>query len=109
MCRFCVFACPPQFSAKDAAPNNATMFRGNPNHTGVYVAAGVPKLNGVKWRFHTNGYVISSPEIANGVAYAGSTDGNLYALDFETGAQKWKFKTDARVTSSPAVEGGTVY
>jgi len=99
----------PSISAKDPAPNNATMFRGNPNHTGVYVAAGVPKLNGVKWRFHTNGYVISSPAIANGVACAGSTDGNLYALDFETGAQKWKFKTGARVTSSPAVEGGTVY
>ncbi len=85
------------------------MFRGNLDHAGVYVAAGVPKLNGIKWRFPTNGYVISSPAVANGVAYAGSTDGNLYALDFETGAQKWKFKTGARVTSSPAVEGGTVY
>jgi outer membrane protein assembly factor BamB len=85
------------------------MFRGNLNHTGVYDAAGVPKLTGVKWKFQTNGYVISSPAVANGVAYVGSTDGNLYAIDLETGAQKWKFKTDARVASSPAVDGGTVY
>jgi outer membrane protein assembly factor BamB len=85
------------------------MFRGDLNHTGVYTAAGVPKLNGVKWKFHTNGYVISSPAVANGVVYVGSTDGNLYAIELGTGTQKWKFKTEARVASSPALEGGTVY
>lgn len=85
------------------------MFRGNPNHTGVYDAIGVPKLTGVKWKFHTNGYVISSPAVANDTAYVGSTDGYLYAVDLATGAQKWKFKTDARIASSPAVEGGVVY
>ena len=85
------------------------MFRGNPSRTGVYEGAGVPKLTGVKWKFHTNGYVISSPAVAGGTAYVGSTDGNLYAVDLQAGAQKWKFKTDARVVSSPAVEGGIVY
>jgi len=85
------------------------MFRGNLGHTGVYDATGVPKLNGVRWKFHTNGFVISSPAVANGVAYVGSTDGNLYAVDLASGAQKWKFKTDARVVSSPAVENGVVY
>src|SRR5438309_8729261 len=89
--------------AKD--PNTA-MFRGNPSHTGVYDAAGVPKLSGVKWKFHTNGYVISSPAVANGLAYVGSTDGNLYAVDLQAGMQKWKFKTNARVVSSPTVENG---
>lgn len=85
------------------------MFRGNLSHTGVYDGAGVPKLTGVKWKFHTNGYVISSPAIAGGIAYVGSTDGNLYAIELQSGAQKWKFKTDARVVSSPAVENGVVY
>jgi outer membrane protein assembly factor BamB len=93
-------------SAKD--PTSA-MFRGNPSHTGVYDSAGVPKLTGVKWKFHTNGYVISSPAVADGTAYVGSTDGSLYAVDLQVGTQKWKFKTDARVVSSPAVEGGVVY
>jgi outer membrane protein assembly factor BamB len=87
----------------------AATFRGEPAHAGVYDAAGVPKLTGVKWRFHTNGYIISSPAIANGLAYVGSTDGNLYALELATGTQKWKFKTDARVASSPAIQGGLVY
>jgi eukaryotic-like serine/threonine-protein kinase len=92
--------------AKD--PGSA-MFRGNPSRTGVYDAVGAPKLTGVKWKFHTNGYVISSPAVANGTAYVGSTDGHLYAVDLAAGTQKWKFKTDARVVSSPAVEGGVVY
>lgn len=85
------------------------MFRGNLRHTGVYDAAGVAKLSGVKWKFHTSGYVISSPAVANGVAYVGSTDGNLYAVDLQSGAQKWKFKTGARVVSSPAVDAGVVF
>lgn len=92
--------------AKD--PSAAT-FRGNPSHTGVYDAVGVRQLTGVKWRFHTNGYVISSPAVTNGTAYVGSTDGHLYALELASGTQKWKFKTGARVVSSPAVENGVVY
>lgn len=33
----------------------------------------------------------SSPAVENGVAYVGSGDGNVYALDATTGEQKWKF------------------
>ena len=64
-----------------ALAQDAPMFRGNLQHTGVYKAAGVNELNGIKWKFHTSGNVISSPAVVNGVAYVGSTDGNLYALD----------------------------
>jgi len=85
------------------------MFRGNAQHTGVYQAAGVPKFTRVKWKFHTAGYVISSPAVAGGTAYVASTDHNLYAVDAATGALKWKFPTKSRVTSSPAVANGLVY
>jgi outer membrane protein assembly factor BamB len=99
-----VLACCSVGRAQDAA-----MFRGDLQHTGVYNGAGVPKLNGVKWKFHTAGRVISSPAIVNGVAYVGSTDCNLYAIDIASGRQKWKFETKGWVVSSPAVEDGTVY
>jgi eukaryotic-like serine/threonine-protein kinase len=85
------------------------MFRGNLQHTGAYNAAGVVKLNGIKWKFHTSGRVISSPAIANGVAYIGSTDGNLYSIDAASGTLKWKFATQSWVASSPAVQSGVVY
>ena len=88
---------------------DAAMFRGNLQHTGVYNAAAVPRLNGVKWKFHTAGRVISSPAIVNGVLYVGSTDGSLYAIDASSGAQKWKYETKGWVVSSPAVDLGTVY
>lgn len=93
----------PAFSA------DATMFRGNPQHTGVYSAARVPVFNKIKWKFHTGGMVISSPAVVGGIVYIGSTDGNLYAVDRDSGAQKWKFDAKSRVVSSPAVTNGVVY
>ncbi len=85
------------------------MFRGNPEHTGFYDAAGVAKFSGVKWTFHAEGQLISSPAVDGAVVYVGSTGGNLYAVDRETGAEKWKFDTKSRIASSPAVAGGMVY
>ena len=85
------------------------MFRGNLQHTGVYEAAGVPKLNGVKWKFHTAGKIYSSPVVAAGKVFFGSTDGNLYAIALEDGTLAWKFATKGRITSSPAVADGVVY
>jgi eukaryotic-like serine/threonine-protein kinase len=92
-----------------ALSQDAAMFRGNLQHTGIYDATGVPRFNKIKWTFHTSGRVISSPAVSNGMAYVGSTDGNLYAVDLESGAQKWKFETKVRVSSSPAVSAGIVY
>jgi outer membrane protein assembly factor BamB len=88
---------------------DAVMFRGNPQHTGVYQAVGVSRFNKVKWKFHTNGSVFSSPAVAGGVIYVGSGDGNLYAVDLESGGLKWKFPTASRIPSSPAVDAGVVF
>ncbi len=85
------------------------MFRGNLQHTGTYKAGGVSKLSGVKWKFHTDGRVISSPAVVSGIVYVGSTDTNLYALEAATGALRWKFPTGSWLVSSPAVSSGIVY
>jgi outer membrane protein assembly factor BamB len=87
----------------------AVTFRGNPQHTGVYEGTGVAKLSGIKWSFHTDGAVISSPAVVGGVVYFGSTDHYLYAVDAAAGTLKWKFTTQSRVTSSPAIADGMVY
>jgi outer membrane protein assembly factor BamB len=85
------------------------MFRGNNAHTGVYEAAGVPSLSHMKWTFHANGQLISSPAVAEDAVYIGSTAGILYAVDRRTGAEKWKFEIKSRIASSPAVADGLVY
>jgi eukaryotic-like serine/threonine-protein kinase len=92
-----------------AIGQDSAMFRGDLAHSGVYAAAGVAKLHGVKWKFQTGGEVISSPAVVDGVVYVGSNDGRLYAIDEATGSLKWKFATGARIASSPAVEDGVVY
>ena len=78
------------FSCLPTIAQDSPMFRGNLAHTGVYNASGVPKFSKIKWKFQTGGQVISSPAVTNGAAYIASTDGNLYAVDLESGAQKWR-------------------
>jgi outer membrane protein assembly factor BamB len=97
------------FSTSLAFAVDAPMFRGDARHTGVYEAAGVPKLNGVKWSFRTAGAVIASPAVHGDTLYVGSTGGVLYALDRMAGTEKWKYDAKARISSSPAVAGGLVY
>ena len=92
-----------------ALAQNSAMFRADLAHTGVYKGQGIPKFSQMKWKFHTDGQVISSPAVADGTVFVASTDGNLYAVDLASGTQKWKIFTGVRVTSSPAVENGVVY
>ncbi len=96
-------------AALPAVASAQTMFRGNPAHTGVYDSAPPAQLKGVKWIFPTGGPVVSSPTVVAGIAYVGSDDGQLYAVDLATGAQKWKFTTGGPVRATPAVAEGTVY
>jgi len=88
---------------------DASMFRANPQHTGVYKSPPIVEFSRVKWKFHAGGKVFSSPAVADGAAYVGSTNGNLYAVDLASGTQMWKFGTKSRITSSPAVAAGLVY
>jgi outer membrane protein assembly factor BamB len=60
------------------------------------------------WSFATNGAVVSSPSIVDGVVYFGSQDHNVYAVNAQTGAKLWSFKTDYTIESSVAVVNGKV-
>ena len=54
---------------------------------------------------------VSSPTLGNGVVYAGSMDGKLYALDARNGALLWKFAVTKgkEIWATPAVANGMVY
>jgi len=65
---------------------------------------------GLRWRYFAGSLgVASSPAVANGMVYAGSDDGSVYALNASTGALLWQFTTGNTVESSPAVANGMVY
>ncbi len=95
--------------AQWAQAQKATMFRGNPQLTGVYDAKAVYKLDMVKFTFKTGGPIRSTPAVMDGMLYFGSGDGNFYAIDSKTGKERWHFTTGGAVHSSPAVVNGVVY
>jgi outer membrane protein assembly factor BamB len=91
----------------------AQMFRGDAAHTAVYPldspAHEGRNLVGLQWRFTTDGDAISSPVVAGDRVYAGSGDGQLYALDRLTGDRIWTFDAHSAIHSSPAAENGLVF
>ena len=69
-----------------------------------------------RWVFETGQRVFSSPAVVDGVVYASSDDGILYALDTETGEPVWcrslNYSRDTDndgADSSPAVVDGRLY
>ncbi len=84
-----------------------SMFRGGPGHSGVATAAPA-MIGGIRWRFETRGPVRSSPVIVGSELFVGSGDGNLYALDLETGTERWRFEAGESVASTPLVTGSGV-
>ncbi len=75
----------------------------------MFDATGVESLGRLKWKFSTGGPIKSSPVVVDAVAYFGSYDGNIYAVDVRTGKELWKVKTEDKVSGSAAVVAGVVY
>src|SRR3979411_869886 len=86
-----------------------SMFRGDANHSGAYAGSAPRQFHRIKWKFATGDRVVSSPVIQNKTIYFGGDDGNIYAVDAETGHQIWKRETGGPVASTPAVADGMVY
>lgn len=63
-----------------------------------------------QWRYAIDDEVgVTSPTLHDNTVYVGSENGNVYALDAETGTERWVFPTADSVTTPPAVGDGTVY
>jgi outer membrane protein assembly factor BamB len=86
-----------------------SMFRGDPTHSGTSAAPAPRQFHRVKWKFPTGDRIISSPVGLDKVLYFGGDDGNIYAVDSETGRQIWKRSTAGPAPCTPAVANGTVY
>ncbi len=50
-----------------------------------------------------------SVSVANGVLYAGSQSGSMYALDAATGRILWSFASGGTVLDGPSIVEGVVY
>jgi len=83
------------------------MWRHDPAHSAVGQSG--PANLTLRWKFTAGGAVVSSPSVADELAYFGSQDKNIYCVDARDGHLVWNFTTGARVESSPAVVNGRVY
>jgi eukaryotic-like serine/threonine-protein kinase len=84
-------------------------FRGGATHSGTYAGTAPREFHRIKWKFPTGNRIVSSPVWSDGVLYFGGDDGNVYAVDAETGRQNWKRATGGPVPATPAVADGVVY
>lgn len=50
-----------------------------------------------------------SPAVADGLVYAASNTGTLYAIDATSGQERWSFTSDGQVLQTPAVVDGALY
>lgn len=83
------------------------MWRADASHSSTAQVG--PSNLSLAWKFATNGSVISSPSVANGIVYFGSQDNNIYALGAWSGNLIWKFITQDAQVSSPAIVNGKLY
>ena len=83
------------------------MFRHNAVRDSI--GTGGPSNLTLAWKFPTNGAVMSSPSIADGIVYAGSQDQKVYAIDQWSGEGIWSFATGGTIEASAAVADGKVF
>jgi outer membrane protein assembly factor BamB len=58
------------------------------------------------WEFSAAGGFSAAPLIRDGVVYAGSLDGRLYALELQAGRERWRYDAQEEVGCTPVLEGG---
>jgi outer membrane protein assembly factor BamB len=96
---FCLLAACSPAAAPAASPTAAIPPTNTP----------APDPGTVKWTFQTGGAIWGSPTVQDKTVYAGSDDGNLYALSASSGEVAWKFAAGGIVRSTPALADGRIF
>jgi outer membrane protein assembly factor BamB len=63
----------------------------------------------VKWRFKAKRGVLSTPVVQEEIAYFGSLDWHVYAVDTQSGWGIWRYRTGNAIVSSPTIFGRHMY
>ncbi|QVL30543.1 PQQ-binding-like beta-propeller repeat protein [Telmatocola sphagniphila] len=83
------------------------IFRGDAAQDGIRLEKSPDKLEQL-WKYSTKDSIEGAPAIVEGVAYVGSYDEHLHAIDIKTGNLKWKVKLGP-IKSSPSIKGDRIY
>ena len=88
---------------------HSTTFYHSTRHTGDYMPMAKGNSNVISNRNCVTKGILTSSASSNGIVYIGSQDGNVYALNANTGTKIWNYTTGNWVRSSPTVANGIVY
>jgi len=58
------------------------------------------------WEFQAGAGFAVPPLVREGVVYAGSLDGRLYAIDLGSGRERWRYEAGEEIGSTPLFENG---
>jgi outer membrane protein assembly factor BamB len=89
-------------SGPTPAASGNVMFAEN---SGLLQAQAIPN-GSVKWSFHGDGRLDTSPIVVNNTVYEGSSSGMLYAVNSSTGAEQWRAVLPAGITGNIAEGDG---
>jgi len=85
------------------------LFRGDAAALGI-ARCELPETPQLLWTFSVaDGGFEAGAAIDGGLVYAGSTDGNLYAVRLDNGKEAWRFYRELGFVTTPAVLGGRLY
>ncbi len=95
----------PMAAPTAAAPSSAHSPMVNANGSTEFFED-VPATSTIqpRWTFKTEDEIRCSPTAIRDLAFVGSYDNNVWALNLETGELVWKFATKGGIASSPVVD-----
>ncbi|MFT4840141.1 MAG: outer membrane protein assembly factor BamB [Planctomycetota bacterium] len=91
-----------------ATPTEWPHYRGNPQLQGE-APGRIGSKPTLAWTYATKDEILSSPAIADGLVFIGSTDNSVYAIDQVTGVKRWSYATQDMVEAPALVLDGRVY
>ncbi len=95
--------------AQDTGNRDAKMFRCGPALTGACEGTPPERVTGIRFVFHAEAPIRSTPLLYHGRLYFGSSDGFVYAVDAADGHLLWKIRAAGPVASSPAANDGILH
>ena len=62
----------------------------------------------ILWRYKTDGFVWTQPQLVDGLLYFGDSKSTLYAVD-TAGKEAWKVKVDGPIATNPLIKNGNIH
>ncbi|MYK16920.1 PQQ-binding-like beta-propeller repeat protein [Candidatus Poribacteria bacterium] len=85
-----------------------TIFRGNPQLTGV-TDTELSENPQLLWTFQAGDMIESTATVVDGTVYVGALNGFLYAIDAQTGEKRWMYQATGAIKASPSIHNGVIY